>query len=210
MDTKDKPVRKRRKEARPEEIIEAAILSFISKGYEATKLDAVAREAGVAKGTLYLYFETKEQLFRSAVQKVTESNFLTLRHTIEQFNGSFPEFVELLLSQILSSISTSHAPAMTVMIFRESKRFPDIGKIWFEEVLSPTINAVQNVIELAQLRGEVMPGDSRAYTYSIVGPMFTVAMLGEMMGGGELVMADRALLVQQHLKTLLHGMYVSK
>jgi len=206
MDKKGKPVRKRRKEERPDEIIDAAILSFLGKGYEATKLEAIARQAGVAKGTLYLYFETKEQLFRSVVQKITESNFLTLRKAIEQFNGPFPEFVEFLLSRIVSSVSTSQAPAMTVMIFRESRRFPDIGKIWFEEVLSPTIDAVQKVIERAQNNGEVIAGDPRAYAFSILGPMFTVAMLGEMMGGLPEVIPDRELLAQQHFNTILHGM----
>ncbi|HEY3591074.1 MAG TPA: TetR/AcrR family transcriptional regulator [Buttiauxella sp.] len=210
MEQENKPVRKRRKEARPEEITDAAILSFLTEGYEATKLEAVARQAGVAKGTLYLYFETKEQLFRSVVRKITASNFLTLRKDVEQFNGPFPEFVQLLLSRIVSSISTSQTPAMTVMIFRESRRFPDIGKIWFEEVLSPTINAVQKVIERAQEHGEVMAGDPRAYALSILGPMFTVTMLGEMAGSSEGMMPDREMLARQHLKTILHGMYVQR
>ncbi|AOR61801.1 TetR/AcrR family transcriptional regulator [Pectobacterium wasabiae] len=208
MEKITKPVRARRKEARPGEIIDVAIESFLSKGYEATKLDAVARQAGVAKGTVFLYFGTKEKLFRAVVQKVTESNFQKLRKTIDDYEGAFPDFLKLLLSSIVSSVSTSPAPAMAVMILRESKRFPDIGQIWFDEVLSPTLGSVQSVIEKAQNRGEVRPGDSRAHALSILGPMFTVAMIGEMVADVEHKMINRETLAHEHLKTVLNGLYL--
>ena len=61
--------RKRRKEARPSELLEAALELFVEKGFAATRLEDVASRAGVSKGTLYLYFENKDALFKAVVQE---------------------------------------------------------------------------------------------------------------------------------------------
>lgn len=202
--------RSRRKEARPQEIVEAALACFLEGGFERTKLDEVARRAGVAKGTLYLYFETKEQLFRAVVQHVTQSNVRHLQSAIADFEGPFEELAALVLHGAARSISASRVPAVARLILREADRIPDLARIWFEEVAAPMLSAGQAVIEKAQAKGEVRPGDARAHMLSLVAPMLVAFMFREVVGplGVESINLDR--LAEEHEQTLLRGLLVKK
>jgi AcrR family transcriptional regulator len=77
--------RKRRKEARPGELLAAALDLFVARGYAATRLEDVAQQAGVSKGTLYLYFENKEALFKAVIREgilpvLAENEEIAARH----------------------------------------------------------------------------------------------------------------------------------
>jgi AcrR family transcriptional regulator len=198
--------RRRRKDARPGEIIDVALACFLEAGYEATRLDDVARRAGVAKGTVYLYFETKEKLFRAVVQQVTATNVRQLSETIRQFDGLFAEFVPLFLSRAATSIGSSVSPAIAALILRESERFPDLGRIWVEEVVAPMFEALQALIERAQKKGEVCEGDPRVHVFSLIGPMFAAILSRQVLAPLGFEPVDLATLAQQHARTVLAGL----
>lgn len=198
--------RRRRKDARPGEIIDVALSCFLEAGYEATRLDDVARRAGVAKGTVYLYFETKEQLFRAVVQQVTATNVRQLGDTIRQFDSSFAEFVPLFLSQAATSIGSSLSPGIAALILRESERFPDLGRIWVEEVVAPMFEALQALIERSQRKGEVCDGDPRVHVFSLIGPMFAAILSRQVLAPLGFEPVDLATLARQHARTVLAGL----
>ncbi|MGT2477651.1 TetR/AcrR family transcriptional regulator [Paraburkholderia terrae] len=198
--------RRRRKDARPGELIEVALSCFLEAGYEATRLEDVARHAGVAKGTVYLYFETKEQLFRAVVQQVTATNVRQLSETIRQFDGSFAEFVPLFLSRAATSIGGSLSPRIAALILRESERFPDIGRIWVEEVVAPMFGALQALIERSQTKGEVCDGNPRVHVFSLVGPMFAAILSRQVLAPLGFESVDLVTLAQQHARTVLAGL----
>jgi AcrR family transcriptional regulator len=92
----DKPKWRRRKQARPGEIVEAALEVFAEKGFAAAKLDDIGRRAGIAKATLYRYFETKEEIFREVARAAVAS---LLGAPAEASGGLFAEFAPRLLSR---------------------------------------------------------------------------------------------------------------
>lgn len=198
--------RRRRKDARPGEIIDVALACFLDAGYEATRLDDVARRAGVAKGTVYLYFETKEHLFRAVVQQVTATNVRQLRETVRQFDGAFVDFVPLFLSQAATSIGNSRSPRIAALILRESERFPDLGRIWVEEVVAPMFGALQALVERSQKKGEVCDGDPRIHVFSLIGPMFAAILSRQVLAPLGFEPVDLATLAHQHAKTVLAGL----
>ncbi|WP_250504779.1 TetR/AcrR family transcriptional regulator [Caballeronia sp. AZ7_KS35] len=198
--------RRRRKDARPAEIVDVALGCFLEAGYEATRLDDVARRAGVAKGTIYLYFETKEHLFRAVVQQVTATNVRQLGETIRQFDGAFDEFVPLFLSQAATSIGNSLGPRIAVLILKESERFPDLGRIWVEEVVAPMFGALQALVECSQKKGEVCEGDPRAHVFSLVGPMFAAILSRQVLAPLGFEPVDLVTLAHQHARTVLAGL----
>ena len=103
--------RKRRKEARPAELLAAALTLFVDKGYAATSLERVASHAGVSKGTLYLYYESKEALFKAVIQEgiipvIAENEAIAAQHT-----GSSFELLQRLLDNWWTKTARPPMPA---------------------------------------------------------------------------------------------------
>lgn len=198
--------RKRRKEARPGELVEAALESFLEYGFEGTKLDEVAKRAGVAKGTIYLYFETKEQLFRAVVRHAIENNVGSLHKSIAEFDGPFDALISMVLKGAAQSVSSSRTPAVARLVLREAERVPDLARIWFDEVAAPMLNALREAIAKAELRGEVQTGDPTAHLFSIIGPMLLLLLSRDVFGSLGFNTPDPVTLAEQHTQTLIHGL----
>ena len=111
-----KPARKpeprwtRRKDARPEEITAAALELFTERGYAATRLEDVAARAGISKGTLYLYFANKEELFKAVVREGIVSPLKELRVTVERYEGPTFELIEMIVRGWWQHIGTRSGP----------------------------------------------------------------------------------------------------
>lgn len=198
--------RKRRKEARPGELLEAALESFLEHGFEATKLDEVAKRAGVAKGTIYLYFETKELLFRAVVRHTIENNVGSIHRSIAEFEGPFDALITMVLRGAAQSVSSSRTPAVAKLVLREADRVPDLARIWFDEVAAPMLNALRAAIAKAERRGEVQSGDPTAHLFSIIGPMLLVLLSRDLFGPLGFDTPDPTTLAEQHARTLIHGL----
>lgn len=198
--------RQRRKETRPGEIVEAAFLCFSENGFEATRIDQVARCAGISKGTIYIYFRDKEGLFRAVVKHVTSTNLKAMATAASAFDGPAEEFLPSLLLQMADNVAVSRAPTIARLILRELDRFPELGRIWFDEVASPMLTAVESVLSRAQDRGEVRQGNSRLQAFSVVGPMVVGILFSEVMERLGLEGVDLTKLADEHGDTLRHGL----
>src|SRR5438105_10054730 len=97
---------RRRKDERPAEIIAAALAVFTEKGFAAARLDEIAARAGVSKGALYLYFETKEEIFRAVVEQAIAPNILAIRAMIAGHPGPFPDLVRLFAERLAQVVDT--------------------------------------------------------------------------------------------------------
>jgi AcrR family transcriptional regulator len=206
----DKPkktagVRRRRKEARPGEIVEVALDCFLENGFEATKLDEVARRAGIAKGTIYIYFETKEQLFRAVVQHVASANVQQMTE-LSGFDMPLEDLVPMLTGRFVETIGKSRAPAIARLILREVDRFPDLAQVWFETVAGPMLGAVETALSRAQARGEIRAGDARLQVFSIMGPIIVGLLFTEVLGKLDVPGLDLDRLARQHSDAILHGL----
>ncbi len=202
------PKWRRRKDARPAEIVGAAFDVFAEKGFAAARLDDIAARAGVSKGALYLYFETKEALFQAVVRDRVAPNVVAIAGVASSFPGPFADLARMLLPRAAQVLEASGAGRVVKMVVGEGRNFPELARYWHAEVITPALGALSARIEKAQAEGEVRPGDPRYYAYSLIGPMLLGIIWREVMEpiGAEPV--DLQALAAQHVETVLQGMLV--
>lgn len=200
------PKWKRRKQARPGEIVGAAFEVFAEKGFAAARLDDIAARAGVSKGALYLYFETKEALFRAVVHDRVAPNVAAIAALAETFPGSFAELIRLILPRAAEVLTASGAGRVVKMVVGESRNFPELARAWHDEVITPGLGALKRRIERAQAAGEVRAGDARYYAYSLMGPMLLGIVWREVMEPVGAEPVDLPALAAQHVEAVLAGL----
>lgn len=200
------PKWRRRKAARPGEIVEAAFTVFGEKGFAAARLDDIAAKAGVSKGALYLYFETKEALFRAVVHDMVAPNVAALASFADSFPGTFAELIRMMLPRAAQVLTASGAGRVVKIVVGEGGNFPELARAWHDEIITPALGVIRRRIELAQASGELRPGDSRFCAYSLMGPMLLGIIWREVMEpvGAEAV--DLESLARQHVDTILAGL----
>jgi AcrR family transcriptional regulator len=204
------PKFQRRAEDRPREICAAALEVFAEKGFAAARLDEIARRAGVSKGTLYLYFKDKEQLFRAVVRNTIAPNVEMVRAALLQTGLPFAELIRLFFANFLEVKKRVPIGAVAKMVISESRNFPELAKVWHDEVVSKGLGTVTALIETAQARGEVRPGDPRLHAFTLMGPLMMGVIYHETLepvGGQPL---DLAALASQHAETVLAGLLTER
>ncbi len=144
----------RRAESRPQELLEAALAEFVERGYAATRLEEVARRAGVSKGTLYLYYENKAELFKAVVRKSLVSNLDEAQAAIAGYQGGGRELLVFLLSEFTRRVSDSSLSGIPKLILAEAGNFPEIARFYYEEVVQRGRSLIQGVLQMGMDRGE--------------------------------------------------------
>ena len=201
-----RPKWQRRAEDRPREICAAALQVFAEKGFAAAKLDDIARQAGVSKGTLYLYFKDKEELFRAVVRDTVAPNIEVIRASLAQVDLPFAEVIRLFLPRFAEITGRVPVGAVAKMVIGESRNFPELAKVWHDHVASKAIAMIAELIEKAQGKGEVRPGDPRLHAFTLMGPMVLGILWRETLqpaGGAAL---DVEALAKQHAESVLSGL----
>jgi len=200
------PKWRRRKEQRPGDIIAAALSVFAERGFAAARMEEIARRAGISKGTLYLYFETKQDMFRAVVREVVVPNIGAVQQAALAADLPFAAIVRMLLPRFAELVTTLPIGAVAKMVIGESRNFPELARVWHDEVIFRALGVVAGMIERAQARGEVRPGDPRTHAFSIMGPMLMGVLWRETLtpvGGAEL---DLPAIARQHAETVLGGL----
>lgn len=162
---------RRRKEERPAEILTAALKMFSIKGYAATKLDVVAKEAGVSKGTLYLYFENKESLFKAVVTEFVLPQIEKAEEQAVHFTGSVKDLMYTLLEQWRVNVLETELSGIPKMMIAEASNFPELATFYLENVIQRTRQFVANLIKLGIERGEFRQCDSDYAARNFLSPM---------------------------------------
>jgi AcrR family transcriptional regulator len=204
----DKPKWNRRKDARPAEIISAAVDVFAEKGFAEATLDEVAKRAGVVKGTLYRYFDTKEALFRAVVQDALAAQLHDVETAASAMQGSLADIVPMLLRRAANHMGDARLPAIARMVLTESRAFPDLAAIWHDALAARLLAFIAGLIATAQKRGEVRPGDPQLYAFSIMGPMVMAVLFHEVFGSAQPTAPNLDKLASQHAETILRGLLV--
>jgi len=162
--------RRRRKEARPGELIDAAIDVFAEKGFSGARLEDVARRAGVSKGTAYLYFPNKEALFKAAIREVVVTRIAMGEREVEEWQGSSED----LLRQVLghwAQVIRSRQGGLLKLIVAEARNFPDLAAWYNMEVGERGQRLLAAVLRRGVERGEFRPFDVEAMADVIACPM---------------------------------------
>ena len=144
----------RRKEDRPQEIAAAAFEVFAAKGYAAARVEEVARRAGVSKGLLYRYFETKEELFKAVIRSVVIRRVDTLLAAVEDTALSSEAFMRGPLIDFMKGIPGSPVAIVIRLLLAEGHRHPDLVDYYWENVVARGLAAVSGFVERGVERGE--------------------------------------------------------
>lgn len=166
-----KPRWKRRKDARPEEIVTAALEQFVERGFAATRLEDVARRAGVTKGTLYLYFKNKDALFKAVVRQTIVPIIAQGESTARSFTGSARELLEQLVREYWRLVFETSLAGIPKLMMAEAANFPQLARFYYEEVVTRGHRLLGGVIERGIKDGEFRPVDVPAATKLALSPL---------------------------------------
>jgi len=151
---------RRRKEARPSEILDAALSLFVEKGYTATRLDEVARAAGISKGTLYLYYDNKEELFRSMVRELLIPHVEQFEKQAAEFQGSAADLLKAMARTWWQNIGNTPLAGMPKLMIAEAANFPELARFYVEAVIGRGRKLVAGILQRGIDRGEFRQVDT--------------------------------------------------
>jgi AcrR family transcriptional regulator len=166
-----KPRWERRKDARPQELLAAALDLFVERGFASTRLEDVARRAGVSKGTLYLYFTNKEELFKAVVRDSIVPFIGAAEDSIAGFDGHSAELLRAVITGWWQRLGATKASGITKLIMAEAGNFPDIAAFYQEEVIARGTRMIASLLERAIARGEFGPMNVTLMTQVLFAPM---------------------------------------
>jgi AcrR family transcriptional regulator len=149
-----KPSRAMRAAERRQAIIAAGLDEFVARGFTATRLDDVAKRAGVAKGTIYLHFEDKEALFQELVRTALGPLIERLT-TLPMAGGSARSVVEAFAETFLQEVVTTRRGDIVRLVMAEGARFPTLAEFYYREVVERGMTAMRKLIEYGIARGEI-------------------------------------------------------
>lgn len=166
-----KPAHRRRKEARPAELTAAALDLFVERGYAATRLDDVAARAGVSKGTLYLYFDSKETLFKAVVREGLLPALAEGEVLVRGFTGDSETLLRAVGNNMWRLIGAQRIGGIPKLIFAEARNFPEIARFYHNEVIVRGTALIRSVIERGIAHGEFRAVDIDTAVYIVMAPL---------------------------------------
>lgn len=179
---------RRRNEALPSELTAAALALFVEKGFAATRLDDVAARAGVSKGTVYLYFKSKEELFKAVIRESIVPALEEGEAMVAAYEGSSIELLRLVLRRWWLSIGGTALAGVPKLMISEARNFPEVAEFYYEQVIQRGRRLMAGVLQRGVTSGEFRPLDIDIAIDVIFAPLLMRAVwrfsLGACCGGG--------------------------
>jgi AcrR family transcriptional regulator len=197
-------VRRRRKDARPAEIIEAGLLEFAERGFAGTRLEDVAARAGIAKGTIYRYFNSKEALFEAAVLSRLTPVIDGVEAMVDAFPGSSADLLRLMLTRIYQEIVGTDVPVLIRIIISEGARFPAISEAYYRRIVAKGRALLSRIVARGVARGEFRAGAAAELPIVAIAPAIMAAVWRMTFDRFEPIAPERFLAA--HLDLILHGL----
>ena len=195
-----RPRYQRRKEDRPQEITEAAFGAFAENGFTATKVEDVARRAGVSKGLLYVYFKTKEELFKAVVRSVVTPRLDELTRTLDASDLSAEAFIRGPVLEFMKRVPGSPVSVVIRLMISEAPKHPDLVEYYWQNVASRGLGALRQLLRRGVENGEFRETAVNELPQLLVAPVMMSIVWG-------IVFADRSLdtdrLIETHVDMIL-------
>ena len=201
-----KPRWERRKEARPQELLEAAIDLFVERGYAATRLEDVARRAGVSKGTLYLYYENKEELFKAVVRSSIVPAIGEAEVSVAEFDGSSADLLRHLIHNWWQRVGATKASGIVKLVTAEADNFPELAKFYQDEVINRGTRMISSMLERGIARGEFRAINVTQTTQVLMAPMLMLVTWKHSVGPCERGDLEPLAFLDSFLDMALHGL----
>jgi AcrR family transcriptional regulator len=175
--TKNEPRFERRKDARPGEIQDAALDLFVEKGFAATRLEDVAQRAGVSKGTVYLYFDSKDDLFKSVIRSGMVRAIEEAEKLVAGFEGSSADLLRQIYAGWWQNIGGTKLSGIPKLMISEAQNFPELARFYYDEVIQRGSRLVASAIERGVARAEFRRVNVDYTVRAMVSPLIMRAIL---------------------------------
>lgn len=167
----------RRKEARPQEILEAALSLFVEKGFAATKIEDIARAAGVTRGTPYLYFANKEEIFKSVIRSLLVPQLAVGESLLKEWQGNSRDLLIQLFQLWWRTVGDTSLSALPKLMVAEGGNFPDVMTLYNQEFILPGQGLIRHVLAQGVMRGEFIVNDMDYAVHIISAPIVMAMMM---------------------------------
>jgi len=206
QNTPKEPKFRRRAEARPDEVLDAALSLFTEKGYARTTVDQVAKRAGFSKGTVYLYFASKEAILEGLVRRTVEPVAEAAFETMADFRGDPRPVLAQFLRAMAQALAVPKTRAVVMIVLQEAPVAPNIAALYRKSVLERALPAMIALLAQGVAGGHIRAIDPELTARSVIGPMIAHLLLSEVFAirpeGG--LQMDR--LVENHLTLIFAGL----
>ena len=196
----------RRKDARPPEILDAALAVFAQKGFAATRLDDVAAKAGITKGTIYLYFDSKQALFEALARQSVGAQIDQVTAQLANFSGSTADLLRFVLTTMGRFAMTSDRIVLPRLVLAEAANFPELAAFWRREVVDRGIGLMSGIIRRGIERGEFRKVEPQHAARLCVAPILIIMLWCTTFAQFDEQPYDYQGLIETHLQTLLKGL----
>ena len=204
-ETATKPRWRRRKSARPEEILQAALEVFTDRGFAATKLEDVARRAGVTKGTIYLYYENKEALFKALVRGTIVPVIAKGEALAQVFTGTARDLFEQLVREYFRLVGDTQLSGIPRLMIAEAGNFPELARFYYEEVVTRGHRLMAGVLERGIKAGEFRRVNVAVATKLAMAPLMHAVVARKAFAACMPEGFDVAKYLDTHIDLYLHG-----
>ena len=197
---------RRRKEARPGEIIDAALTLFAQHGFNATKLEDVAAEAGVSKGTVYLYFGSKEALFRAMVEEMIIPVVARAEANAAEFQGSQTELVRQLVYEWWRSVGKTRLANMPKLMVSEAAHFPELARFYVDNVVRRARKLLEDALHKGIENGEFRQCDVKCAARALLFPLVFSVIWEKSLAQYDSEKYEMDACIDTHLSIFLNGL----
>ncbi len=196
---------RRRKDARPEEIVAAALDVFVERGFAAATLDDVARHAGVTKGTIYLYFENKEALLKAVVRGTIVPVIAQGEALARSFTGSARDLFERLVREYWRLVGETALAGIPKLMMAEAGNFPELARFYYEEVAVRGHRLMAGVLERGIKAGEFRPVNLTVASKLAMSPLMHAVVARRAFASCMPEGFDIGPYLDTHIELFLHG-----
>lgn len=197
---------RRRKDARPTELLDAALAVFAEKGFAAARMEDIAARAGAAKGTLYLYFPSKEAVFEALVRGIVVPNIERAEAAAAAHDGPIAPLLRELMAAAAGIVRDSDLATLPRLLIGELHKFPDLARFYRTEVIDRALALIAGLHRRGVERGEFRPQDSELVARLVVAPVLLAAIWRTVLIPAGEVPADPWPLLALHAEALLRGL----
>ena len=196
----------RRKRARPTEILDAALKVFAEKGYAGARMEDIAARAGVTKGTIYLYFENKEAVFKTLVRESIGTTLSEVTANVREYQGSAKDLLRFALTAMAHLLTTSDRVVLPKIIIGESGNFPELARFYREEIIDKGLALMSGLIARGIAQGEFRAVPVEHAVRLCVAPVLLGAMWRTTFAQFDAEPYDYKGLIDTHLDVLFRGL----
>lgn len=200
--------RQRRKDARPQELLDAALALFVEKGFAATRSEEVAARAGVAKGTLYRYYPSKEELFKAVVREYLSVHIAESAAQAAQHEGPVAGLLGQMMRAWWAKVGDGNAGVVCKILMIEARNFPELARFYVSEVIAPSQDLLGGLVARGIRTGEFRDVPIEAIVHLLIAPMLHLLLHEHSFGEHDICphSMEPVELLEAQMSLLLHGL----